>query len=70
VKRDAEALRVRDQAAKAKVKRDFETKITDLQKNHVVETQKMTVRHQDDEAQVRRVMKTSPDKAHSPDKKK
>jgi hypothetical protein len=70
VKRDAEALHVRDAAAKAKITQNYNAKITDLQKSHAVETQKITVRHQNDAVQVKRVVQTAPVKQNPPDKKK
>ena len=71
LQRDAEAA-----AAKAKVNQVYAAKITDLQKNHVVETQQITVRHQNDVAQVKRVAQAAPVKQNppanqnQPDKKK
>jgi hypothetical protein len=58
--RDAEARRVTDAAAKAKVNQTYDAKITDLKKNHVVETQQLTVRHNNDAAQVKRVTQAPP----------
>jgi hypothetical protein len=68
--RDAEARRVSDAAAKAKVNKVYDTKITDLKKNHVVETQQLTVRHNNDTAQVKRVTQAPPAKQNQPNKKK
>ena len=50
-----EEQRFRDASEKAKVNRDYQVKIADLKKNHVVEVQQMTVRHQNDTEQVRKV---------------
>ena len=54
-KRDAEALKLRDASAKIKVQKDYEAEIVNLKKTHAVETQKLTVRHQNDAAQVKQV---------------
>jgi hypothetical protein len=59
-KRDAEAGRVRDASAKAKVTRDYEAKISDLQKNHVVERQQIADRHKNDVEQVKKVAQAPP----------
>jgi hypothetical protein len=56
--RDAEARKVNNAAARTKVTQDYETKIMDLKKNHVVETQQITVRHQNDVAQVKKITQT------------
>ncbi|MGD0782908.1 MAG: DUF6600 domain-containing protein, partial [Candidatus Aminicenantales bacterium] len=55
LKRDAEVRRVNDAAAKAKVNKDYEAKITQLKNNHAVETQQLTVRHKNDIAQIKKV---------------
>jgi hypothetical protein len=59
-KRDEEGRRVSNAAAKAKVTRDYEAKISDLKKNHVVETQQMTVRHKNDAEQVKKAKQAPP----------
>lgn len=58
--RDAEAQRVRDASARIKVTRDYNTRIADLQKNHIAETQQMTDRHKSDAEQVRRATQAPP----------
>ena len=55
LRRTTEARQLRDASEKAKVNRDYQVKIADLKKNHVVEVQQMTVRHQNDTEQVRKV---------------
>jgi hypothetical protein len=60
LQRNAEARRVSDGAARTKVNQVYAAKITDLKKNHVVETQQMTVRHNKDAAQVKRVTQAAP----------
>ena len=62
LKRDTETKQVSDAAARAKVTKDYQIKISDLQKNHVVETQQLTARHQNDVAQVKRITQAPPDK--------
>ncbi len=59
-KRDEEGRRVSNAPAKAKVTRDYEAKISDLKKNHVVETQQMTVRHKNDAEQVKKATQAPP----------
>ncbi len=54
-KRDQEARRVRDAAAKARVTRDYEAKISELKKSHAVEAQQIDVRHRSDAEQVKKV---------------
>ena len=70
MQRDTEARRVSDAAAKAKVNTTYNAKITDLKKSHVVETQQITVRHQNDVAQVKKIAQAAPVKQNPPDKKK
>ncbi|MCX6560206.1 MAG: hypothetical protein NTZ26_06785 [Candidatus Aminicenantes bacterium] len=80
LKRDQEAKRVNNASARAKVTKEYEVKITDLKKNHVVETEQITVRHKNDTEQVKKVAQgrnavqaksAPPDrKAAPPDKKK
>ena len=67
LKRDTEAKQVSDAAARAKVTKDYQGKIADLQKNHVIETQQLTARHKIDTEQVKRITQAPP---APPDKKK
>ncbi len=62
LKRDQEAKQVSDVAAKAKVTKDYEARISNLQKSHVVETQQLADRHKIDTEQVKRVTQAPPDK--------
>ncbi len=62
LQRDQETRRVSNAAAKAKVNQVYSAKITDLKKSHVVETQQMTVRHNNDAAQVKKVTQAPPPK--------
>jgi len=55
LKRDAEALKLRDASTKAKVTQDYAVKIADLKKNHTLETQQLTVRHQNDVVTVKKI---------------
>jgi hypothetical protein len=55
LKRTTEARQLRDINAKARVNQDYEVKISDLKKNHIVEVQQMTVRHLNDTEQVKKV---------------
>ena len=55
LKRTTEARQLRDASAKARVNRDYEVKISDLKKSHIIEAQQMTVRHQNDTEQVKKV---------------
>ncbi len=57
LKRDQEALRLSAASEKARVKKDYEARISDLKKNHAVEKQQMSARHKNDAAQVKRVKK-------------
>jgi hypothetical protein len=61
-KRDQEALKLRDASEKAKVNKDYEAKISDLKKNHAIESQQMTDRHKNDAEQVKKVTQAPPDK--------
>jgi len=62
LKRDQEAKQVSGAAAKAKVNTAYEARITDLRKNHAVETQQITARHQNDVAQVKKFTQAPPNK--------
>lgn len=53
--RTTEARQLRDTNARARVNQDYEVKISDLKKNHVVEVQQMTIRHHNDAEQVKKV---------------
>ena len=59
-RRADEEQRLRDASEKAKVEREFETKISDLKQNHVVEVQQMTDRHKYDAEQVRKFKQLLP----------
>ncbi len=65
LKRDQEAKLVSDAAAKAKVNTAYNDKITQLKNTHAVETKQLTVRHNTDIAQVKKITA-----APAPDKKK
>jgi hypothetical protein len=67
LKRDQEAKLASDAAAKAKVNTAYNTKITQLKSTHAVETQQLTVRHNADIAQVKKITQAPPP---PPDKKK
>ena len=62
LRRDQEAKQVSGAAARAKVNTAYEAKITDLKKNHAIETQQITARHQNDVAQVKKFTQVPPDK--------
>ena len=61
--RDLEARRLRDASEKAKVKKEYEAKISDLKQNHVVEVRQLTDRHKNDAEQVRKVKEAQAPKA-------
>jgi len=67
MKRDAEALKLPNASEKAKVNKTYEAKITDLKKNHAVETQQLTVRHKNDAVQIKKVTQTPPAKKKKTD---
>jgi hypothetical protein len=70
IRRDQEAQTFRDAGEKARVTREYETKIADLKKNHTVEMQQLNVRHQNDVVTVKRVAQIKQVKQAPPDKKK
>jgi len=55
--RDAQLLKVRDNAEKAKIKQDNQNKIAELQKQHQAEKLQLTERHKQDTAVVQEVAK-------------
>jgi hypothetical protein len=58
--RATQEQRIRDAAEKAKINRDFEAKIADLKKSHVVEKQQLTERHIKDAEQVKKATQAPP----------
>ena len=70
LKRDAEALKLRDASVKAKITQEYAVKIADLKKNHAVETQQLTVRHQNDVVTVNKVVQVKKVTQTPPIKKK
>jgi hypothetical protein len=59
-RRDAETQRLRDASARSEVTRDYEARISDLQKNHAAETRQMADRHKNDIEQVKKAMQAPP----------
>ena len=53
---------------KAKIKKDYAAKISELKKNHVVEKQQMTKRHNSDTEQVKKIRKIKKTPAGKKDK--
>jgi hypothetical protein len=58
MKRDGELRSLRGSSEKARLRRDYESRIQDLKKNHTLERQKMKTRHNADAEQVKRIKKT------------
>jgi hypothetical protein len=58
LKRDQEAQRLSSAAEKARIKSDYEARISDLKKSHAAEKQQLTARHKNDTEQVKKVAQT------------
>jgi hypothetical protein len=70
LKRDLETRKLSVASEKMKVNKDYEAKISDLRKNHIVEKQELTVRHKNDTEQVRKIAKIRKTKQTPPGKNK
>lgn len=68
-RRDAEQAQIRDNAQKAKVRQDYQTRAAELQKQHQAEKQRLTERHKKDAEQVKQAEQTKKGKPAQPDKK-
>ena len=69
-KRVEEQARIPGTAEKAKVRQDYDTKMTELQKQHQAEKKNMTERHKQDTEQVKRTTKEAEKEKQAPPKKK
>ena len=69
-KRAAEQAQIRGTAEKAKIQKDYQTKMAELQKQHQTEKQQLTVRHKQDTEQVKKVKQVKQEKKAPPVKKK
>jgi hypothetical protein len=67
--RNQEAQRLRNAGEKAKLNKDYQVKISDLQKNHAIEKQQLMIRHKNDTVQVRKVAEARKVK-QAPERKK